>query len=63
MTQLKSKIPGYIQGALVNIIEYDSEMLSECGLRLAERLRDIRDNEEAELKAEAEKLDSLWDNK
>lgn len=57
MTQLKSKIPGYIQGALVNIIEYDSEMLSECGLRLATRLRDIRDEEEAKLKTAAEELD------
>jgi len=53
------KIPGNIQGSLLNILEYNSVMLSEYGLTIARQFRDIREVEAAKLQAAAKELDDL----
>jgi len=54
-------IPGYVQGALLNILEYDKEMLSEYGETLAGVLKQIRDEDNAKLQQSAKELDDLFE--
>jgi hypothetical protein len=56
------KIPGSIQGSLLNILEYNSVMLSEYGLTIARQFRNIREAEEAKLKTAAKELDDLFED-
>ena len=56
----KDKIPGYIEGALLNILEYDRVMLSEYGEAIAKAFKQIRDKEDEELRIQAEQLDDLF---
>lgn len=57
----QSDHPGYIEGALLNLLEYDKDMLSEYGLKLAQVFRQIREEEEAKLKTAAKELDDLFE--
>lgn len=56
----KLKPPGYIQGALVNILEYDSDMLSAYGLALASVFKQIKKEDEQTLQTAAKALDGLF---
>ncbi len=56
-----AKIPGNIQGSLLNLLEYNPVMLSEYGLTAARYFRDIRETESANLKAAAKELDDLFE--
>lgn len=69
MTHLKdnkdnkeSDIPGYLQGSLLNILDFDADMLSVYGLKVALVLKQIQQEDEAKLKAEAKKLDDMLGN-
>lgn len=55
------KIPGNIQGSLINILEYNPVMFSEYGLTVARIFRDRRDAEAAKLQAAAKELDDLFE--
>lgn len=56
----ENRIPGYIEGGLLNILEYDALMLSDYGLKLAKAFKQVRDKEEDELRLSAKELDSLF---
>lgn len=56
-----ANIPGYIQGSLLNILEFDKAMFSEYGLKLAEAFRQMREEDEAKLKTAAKELDDLFE--
>jgi hypothetical protein len=56
----RDEIPGYIEGSLINILEYDSDMLSTYGLKLAQVFKQIRDEDNEKLRQQAEELDNMF---
>lgn len=56
-----NEIPGYIQGSLINILEYDQYLLSEPGLVLARHYKEIMDKLNETVKRQAKELDDLFD--
>lgn len=56
-------IPGYIEGSLINILQFDKDMLSEYGLKIAQILQQMNEEDAQKLREEAKKFDELFDNK
>lgn len=54
-------VPGFVQGSLLNILEFDKDMLSEYGLKLAEVFRQMKEEDDAKFRAAGKELDDLFE--
>jgi hypothetical protein len=52
---------GSIEGALITIYDFDRDMLSEYGLKIAMHVKQIRDNYEEQLRNAAKELDDSFE--
>jgi hypothetical protein len=52
---------GSIEGALITIHDFDKDMLSEYGLKIAIHVKQIRDIEQEKLANAAKELDDLFE--
>lgn len=55
-------IPGYIQGSLINILQFDKDMLSEYGLKIAEIFNQMIEEDNLKNKQSAKELDDLFED-
>lgn len=58
---IKKDIPGNIQGSLLNILNFDTRLLSQYGLELATIFLIEKEKHESDLKKAAMELDALWE--